>query len=200
MLHATRHNPFDDQPSHGARLEALEARRLLAVSMDGNTIVVEGTDAADVITIETDPFFGGLVLNFNGEEIRWNASDLANFDGIRIMTYGGDDQVLISEPIAVPAYIDGGAGNDVLQGGMGDDTLLGGDGDDTMSGGAGADYMDGGLGVNVLTTDASDLFPPIDGGGGDDGGDGEQDHCKPGKGKGHGWGHYKGEAMGHAHH
>ena len=187
-----------------ASIEHLEGRRLLAVYMDGNTLVIDGTEGADVITITSDPFLGGLIVNDNGEEIRWSQASLASFDGVRIMGFGGDDQILVADNILLKAYIDGGDGNDVLQGGMGDDTLMGGEGDDTLTGNAGADWLDGGAGVNVVVTDASDLFPPTDDDGGDDDGDGGDDgdgegdgHMKPGNGKGHGYGHYKGRGEGH---
>lgn len=199
MSSTSRLTQLTNQPLADARLEGLERRQMLSVSVDGATLVIDGTDGADVISLSTDPFLGGLIVNVNGEEIRWSSASLAGFESVRITANAGDDQVIIADNLPLPAYIDGGAGNDVLQGGMGDDTLLGGDGDDSLTGGAGSDLMDGGPGVNVLVSDASDLFPPVedDNGGGEDGGEEGDAHTKPGNGHGHGWGHYKGRGEGH---
>ena len=171
------------------RLEALEQRKLLSVSVDGTTLVVEGTEGADIISLWSDPFLGGLVVNVNGEEVRWSRFSLAGFTSVRISGLGGDDQIILADYLALPAFIDGGSGNDVIQGGMGNDSLYGGDGNDTLTGGGGTDMLDGGAGANVLTPDPEDTLV---GGDGDD--DGDDTDAPPSKrkayglGKGQGWG------------
>ena len=71
------------------------------------------------------------------------------------------------QPLAIPAYVDGGDGNDTITGGSQNDTLLGGAGDDHIFGGDGANVvLDGGPGNDVLYAGAGhDL---LKGGDGDD--------------------------------
>jgi len=80
----------------------------------------------------------------------------------------GDDMALIHADggshhgLTIPAWIDGGPGNDHLAGGQGDDTLIGGPGndkllgwggDDLLQGGEGHDCLDGGEGDDLLLGD-----------------------------------------------
>jgi Ca2+-binding RTX toxin-like protein len=64
-----------------------------------------------------------------------------------------------AEPGQLGAFLDGGAGNDLILGGSRDDVLLGGTGNDTLNGGQGADtyLIMQGDGVDVI----SDTRPPI---------------------------------------
>ena len=59
----------------------------------------------------------------------------------------------------VPAWIDGGSGNDVLRGGSAGDTIHAGRGDDVLDGGGGADLLDGGAGRD--TADYSSRTAPV---------------------------------------
>jgi Ca2+-binding RTX toxin-like protein len=69
----------------------------------------------------------------------------------------GDDSVIISPKILVPATLRGGPGRDRLRGGGGADKVLGGPGDDYLRGEGGNDWLLGGAGEDGLW-----------GGGGDD--------------------------------
>lgn len=204
-LHMRRPATAFTPGSDFARMERLESRRLLAVAIDGTTMVITGTDGDDTIQLSSDPFLGGLIVNVNGEEVRWSNMSLESFDLLQISGLGGNDQILLTDDVLLPAYIDGGDGNDVLQGGMGDDTLIGGLGDDTLNGGGGADLLDGGDGMNEVMADEFDtVVSPNDGGDGD-GGDDDGDHDDhPGKGLGHqkgkGLGHVMGKGKGHEKH
>jgi VCBS repeat-containing protein len=62
---------------------------------------------------------------------------------------GGDDVVNISSLTVSAAWIDAGAGNDVIIGSSANDTLIGNSGNDTLSGGAGSDSLDGGAGTDT---------------------------------------------------
>src|SRR5262249_53291618 len=57
----------------------------------------------------------------------------------RIVAYGlaGNDDIHVAGSIALPAFLFGGDGNDLLQGGGGPSVLVGGAGDDTLVGGSG---------------------------------------------------------------
>ena len=67
---------------------------------------------------------------------------------VRFVGGAGDDG--FDSTFIYPCYVDGGAGNDVLEGGGGDDTLLGGDGNDSLRGVGGNDLLYGGAGNDTL--------------------------------------------------
>jgi Ca2+-binding RTX toxin-like protein len=68
----------------------------------------------------------------------------------------GDDLAVVIGNVAVPAIVDGGAGNDVINGGRGHDILIGGDGRDRLIGGRGRDVLIGGLGRDAIVGNSRD--------------------------------------------
>jgi Ca2+-binding RTX toxin-like protein len=62
----------------------------------------------------------------------------------------GDDDLKVDEDIAIPTWLNGGAGDDRLRGGAGNDVLMGGEGDDLLAGGSGRDLLIGGFGADRL--------------------------------------------------
>lgn len=132
------------------RLETLEARANPAVTaaMVGLDLVVTGTSSADNITVNsTNPAattVGGVPGPFN----------IPAGGVIRINALGGNDVVQVSG--SVPAYVNGGDGNDTITGGLGDDVLRGGAGGDFIQGGTGNDVIEGGTGIDRLSGDAGD--------------------------------------------
>jgi Ca2+-binding RTX toxin-like protein len=98
-------------------------------------------------------------------ELACNAPAIAGFE---VDVAGGDDLVILSSDIPIPATLRGGAGRDQLKGGSvadkiiggpgddiligrrGDDLLLGGQGDDRLVGGQGNDRLQGGPGTDRL--------------------------------------------------
>jgi Ca2+-binding RTX toxin-like protein len=62
---------------------------------------------------------------------------------------------VIQVPGAQAARLSGFDGNDTLIGGTGNDTIDGGAGDDVLHGGGGLDFLNGGLGVDVVSLDTS---------------------------------------------
>jgi len=114
-----------------------------------DTIIVEGTNGADVIMVTGDATstdVSGLKagVHITGAE--------ASSDQLIIRALDGDDIVTASnlQATGIQFTADGGNGADVLIGGAGNDHLLGGDGDDILIGGPGSDILDGGTGDNVL--------------------------------------------------
>ena len=125
-----------------------------------DTVVVNGTDGSDVISIEgaaasasvtglaarvsitsSEPARDALVVDALAGDDIVDASALGA-DSIRLTENGGDgDDVLL-----------GGDGNDVLSGGAGDDVLIGGPGNDTLDGGDGADIEIQSLGLDTVTS------------------------------------------------
>lgn len=115
-----------------------------------DTVIVNGTNAADVVTVA-------------GDANATSVSDLsvatqitgAEADKDRLIVHGeaGGDAIQASglQSTGIQLTLDGGAGNDVLVGGAGNDTIIGGAGNDVLIGGPGQDVLDGGPGHNVLT-------------------------------------------------
>lgn len=118
-----------------------------AVSLEGSTVVVSTTDADDDVDVGTDPGTGELIVSVNGTVHRFGAGEVTR---LQIQTWGGDDVILFAGDLALPATIDGGAGNDRIFGGAGNDRIQAGEGNDHVDGGAGDDYVDGSFGDDVL--------------------------------------------------
>jgi Ca2+-binding RTX toxin-like protein len=119
-----------------------------------------------------------------GPYIRINMADGHNYyyvasqvTSIRIDSAGGNDDIVISGTVHVPAILDGGKGNDTLQGGDASDMLIGGSGDDMLIGGpqgSARNCFDAGTGQDtIVTASMDDHMVTADGGdtlitGGDD--------------------------------
>ncbi|MGE0758080.1 MAG: hypothetical protein AB7O38_13710, partial [Pirellulaceae bacterium] len=69
---------------------------------------------------------------------------------IEVYVGAGNDLVQVHRSVVLPAFLDGGPGNDRLLGGDGDSHLDGGDGDDDLQGGQGHDVLVGGPGNDGL--------------------------------------------------
>jgi hypothetical protein len=76
--------------------------------------------------------------------------DAGEVESIKILLGDGSDHAHIAGNIALPAFIDGGAGNDHLIAGRGPTTLIGGDGNDKLIGGRASDVLKGGAGSDLL--------------------------------------------------
>jgi Ca2+-binding RTX toxin-like protein len=114
-----------------------------------DTVVVNGTNTADVITAVGDA--SGVSVLGLAARVNITGSESAN-DRLAINALGGDD-VIEATGLAAGAIgltEDGGAGDDVLIGSAGDDVIQGGAGDDVLIGGPGQDILDGGTGNNIL--------------------------------------------------
>src|SRR5436190_14428943 len=135
--------------------QALESRRLLAITLSGGTLTITGGASADVIQIDIS---GTNLIATLGKTSKKVAS--ASVTRVSINTLAGNDFVSLGR-ITQPATILGGDGNDTLTGGEGtdsidgqngndyidgrggNDTLKGSNNNDTMNGGAGDDQLDG---------------------------------------------------------
>ena len=109
-------------------------------------LAVGGTAGNDTIVLNPGGGKGGIKVLINGKS-------QGSFSGAeRIAVFGGDgnDNLQIAGAIRIPAWLDGGAGNDRLKGGKGNDVLLGGDGNDNLNGGQGNDILIGGAGADHL--------------------------------------------------
>lgn len=129
------------------RLEQLEDRSVPAVLLGRDTLLVTGSGAADVIHVSKQN--DGLVIDVNGVVRR--GINAAQVRSIRILAGAGDDRIVVDANVTVPAFIDAGAGNDIVRGGGGNDGIAGGSGDDVLSGGPGRDVLFGGPGHDLFS-------------------------------------------------
>ncbi len=115
-----------------------------SILLQNGAFAVGGTNGSDEIQINRQS--NGLIVTLNG-----NTS--ARYTGVTsIEVYGqnGNDSISISSTVTLPAFLDGGAGNDFLSGGGGANILLGGAGNDELYGRNGRDLLIGGLGRDTL--------------------------------------------------
>ncbi|HSV14784.1 MAG TPA: calcium-binding protein [Tepidisphaeraceae bacterium] len=114
-----------------------------------DSVVVEGTNARDLITVGG----GGLGgISVGGLAARVNVTGADPTDKLAVNGLDGDDLIIASALNAnsIAFSADGGRGNDILIGSAGNDTLLGADGNDILIGAAGTDQLNGGSGLNVV--------------------------------------------------
>jgi Ca2+-binding RTX toxin-like protein len=120
-----------------------------------DTIVIDGTNGDDVITITNE----NGVITVHGLKADIVITNFDANDRLVINGLGGNDVIEASGLSGILFTGDGGDGNDVLIGGAGADVLLGGAGDDVLLGGPGLDTLDGGSGNNVVIQGAVTLQP-----------------------------------------
>ncbi|WP_010582160.1 beta strand repeat-containing protein [Schlesneria paludicola] len=93
------------------RTEVLEFRRMLSPMLTGTTLQVDGTGAADVISVLQDS--NGVKVTINNVETSYGSS--TQIDAINISSLGGDDQITIASIFSTTQVsVDGGTGNNTL--------------------------------------------------------------------------------------
>jgi len=156
-------------------IQRLEERRMLSVTLDEGTWVIETEDdRSHVISVDLNAARTKLQVTIDGKAA--GSVAIADVDSVEIDCGGGNDKISFSVPnkdLWVDVYA--GAGNDTIIGGGGDDDLSGEEGDDSVLGGGGDDYLwgdegndtiDGGKGDDAIYSD--DGNDSIEGGEGDD--------------------------------
>lgn len=139
-------------------LENLEDRAVPAVALVNGDLVIHGTNANDVVsvnlqTINNVPFYRVTQNNVN---FFFNAANVWGGD-VYFYGYGGNDHFTNNTCLRTTAFggdgddvLIGGCGNDYLNGGNGNDYLFGRYGNDKLAGEAGQDTMYGGDGNDIL--------------------------------------------------
>ena len=127
-----------------------------------DTLIVNGTAAADILTITGSA--PAATVNGLSTRVDIRASE-GTLDGLTINSLDGNDQV--NAP-ALPANVikltaDGGLGNDILVGSQGNDMLLGGDGNDSVAGKQGNDQVLLGAGDDTFSQHVSDGSDVVEG-------------------------------------
>ncbi|WP_217992779.1 beta strand repeat-containing protein, partial [Pelagimonas varians] len=122
----------------------LAGNRLVGSAVDGNEIAYVSDATGGKVNVVIDGYAEAYT---SGTQI---AADLGQ----------GNDQLVLSETLAIAGSIEGGEGRDILaggaagdtlDGGIGEDTLFGRDGNDSLIGGDGADLFYGGAGADTLS-------------------------------------------------
>lgn len=128
------------------RLEQLEQRTLLSVTLDGpaRRLDITGTEFDDRVTVDT-PDAETLRVQINDADHRFA---LADIDLIQFQALAGNDE--FTNATSLPSNVTGGPGSDTLIGGSGSDTLQGQQNPDLLIGGGGADRLRGGNGDDTL--------------------------------------------------
>jgi N-acetylneuraminic acid mutarotase len=143
----------DDGASDSAGTRAVIA----GAGVHGGALEVVATDLADHVTVNMqDASTIKVHADFLGEAGGEKTFAATGVSKIAVLLCGGDDHAVVSSGVAIPATIDGGAGDDHLKGGDGHDVLLGGDGDDVLVGGGGRDLVIGGTGADRIIGNADD--------------------------------------------
>ncbi len=120
-------------------------------------LIVQGTEGNDTIRVTQDG--GNLHVQIDGRGVHFDHFFAQPISRLEIYGQGGNDQIMVANNVTVPAFIFGGAGNDVIKagggatvavGGAGRDTLIGGTGPSILIGGGGRDELKAGAGAAIL--------------------------------------------------
>ncbi len=139
--------------------EALEARRLLAVTamFNSGVLTVTSDDASDHVRITTTH---GDIFVFAGHHLVTAVHDVS---GIVVNLNGGDDSLDTQHGVSAPMTIHGGNGNDNLIAGSGHDDIFGDEGDDNINSVDGtSDNVDGGPGNDTALVDHVDVVTNVE--------------------------------------
>jgi phospholipase C len=118
-----------------------------ADNMGSNTLIVQGTEGKDKISISQDS--GEIHVQINDSFDRFFAQPI---DRIEVYTQEGKDKVTVTPDVTTTVYVFGGVGNDTIQGGGGATVIVGGPGRNTLIGGSGPSILIGGAGHEVIVT------------------------------------------------
>lgn len=152
----------------------------VGISPDG-TLFIVGNDEDDQISIHLvgnanansnavaprirvyAPFLGNQSGGSGKPHVEFPASDVQD---IRVITFDGNDRVVVKSNITLPVWIDTGEGDDYVVGGGGVDQIFAGPGQDRVLSRGGDDVIDGGPDRDVIF--AGEGRNTVDGGDGND--------------------------------
>jgi Ca2+-binding RTX toxin-like protein len=113
----------------------------IKLSRDGRSYLIDSVSPLEA---------GGGVCGHAGGSMHALTCDAASIGGFEVNAGPGDDSVIVSPRILVPATLRGGPGDDRLRGGGAADKILGGPGSDALLGEAGDDWLFGEAGDDWL--------------------------------------------------
>ena len=129
--------------------EVLESRVLLSagsVAQVGGTVLVEGTNRADVIDLAEDG--SQLLVTLNGRQTAFPQASVN-----QVLVFAGNGHDRLTSQISATINVDGGNGDDALLivSSPANNVMLGGNGRDLVSStGAGSDHLSGGNGADTI--------------------------------------------------
>src|SRR5436190_20054932 len=103
-------------------VERLEPRTLLTAVVQDNVLLVTGTDADDVIAVNSRDNGATIRVSVNGQRSYFDASTV---NSVKVSGLRGRDHLEAGAEFAKPVQFAGGAGADTLIGGAANDTLDG---------------------------------------------------------------------------
>ncbi len=109
-------------------------------------VAINGSAGNDAVWVSPGSQSSSVVVTVNGGK----SVTYTNVSRLVIHGLAGNDRLLVDPTVTLPVWLDGGAGNDLLQGGSGNDLLTGGAGNDTLYGVGGTDVLIGGAGTDLL--------------------------------------------------
>lgn len=121
-------------------------------------LVIGGSPGDDAIRVQpgNPPETIRVIIDERDSNVRHEATLDPPIHRVVILGQAGNDVISMSGRLAVPAWLYGGTGDDMLLAAGGHDVLLGGDGDDLLVGGDGRDILIGGVGSDLLVGNGED--------------------------------------------
>jgi hypothetical protein len=130
-------------------------------SVEGDTLTVTGTGAADRIALRLQAGASGtLDVDFGDDGVAEHSFDRSTFGRIVVSALNGDDQFRVDQANGTftdeALTVNGGQGDDILNGGDGIELFNGNGGDDTIDGNRGDDVARLGSGNDTFRWDPGD--------------------------------------------
>lgn len=129
---------------------------ILAAEIQGDVLMISGTNSNDVISVTPTSTGTGLVVSINSAvegtfsgAARIQIDGLDGSDTIRMQQYRVGK---VTRALSLPSVINAGAGDDIVDvtTASGNNVLIGADGNDSLVGGANRDILIGGMGSDTL--------------------------------------------------
>jgi uncharacterized delta-60 repeat protein len=109
-------------------------------------LFVGGGPGNDVVRLSAGTNAGDVTVSLDGV----NQGTFHPTGRIVVSAGAGDDLVIVGPDVRLPAWLEGGRGNDALFGGNGPNVIQGGDGTDVLTSRDGRDLLIGGTGSDLL--------------------------------------------------
>jgi Ca2+-binding RTX toxin-like protein len=127
---------------------------LYSLDLTKKMLLVIGTTSNDVIMINPGATAGSVTVVMNGRSL----GTFSPTTRICVHGMGGNDTIIVSQSVTLPAWLFGDNGKDQLMGGGGPTILVGGSGNCTLWGGSGRTIMIAGAGADSLMAGTGDTI------------------------------------------
>ncbi len=122
------------------------------VTLINRVLQVIGSENEDKIRLQSKNSQIEVSIRLGNQNKQTWTFDESDIDRIVILGFGGDDKIHMDRDIRIPAFIDGGSGNDRIRSGAGDDEIVGGEGNDRIETNDGDDLVTDRYGDNRIWT------------------------------------------------